>query len=288
MNYDHLYHAGSITDILKHSFLCALFDALLDHKKLHIIDTHGGAGLYDMNRPEIHKTKEAAQGVLKLISGKPETEDLRFYINLLHDFQNYMKVKFVKGRAPLAYYPGSPLIAQSLMRSSDHLSVCEMHPPVFKSLKTVMSHNAHVHLYPKDGLSFLLQQGDMPGKILALIDPPYENTKEELFCKETILSLLSKKGRDATVALWHPIKNPSRTFELYQNYRSDLMGQDVSCLVLEILWDQSFATQTLAGTGLMIFNPPLDFQVRSKYLLQDIVHTLSLQNKAQARVFNLA
>lgn len=292
MNYDHLYHAGSITDILKHSMYCALFDALsADHKKMHVIDTHGGAGAYDLARPEVQKTKEAAQGIMKLYQslkkGLSLGSDLEYYMEMVIAFQEYMS----KGgsKKTLNYYPGSPVIAHYTLRDNDRLSVCESHGPVFQQLTHHMAPSSQVALYKENGFEFLRDAARRPGYLFVCIDPPYEGTTEEVECQGAIIDLLKQKGSDTSVILWHPIKNPSRTFELYQAYQRSLKEliphKSLSCLAIEILWDQSFATSHLAGTGLLIFNAPESFQMRAQGLLQDILKGLQLGSDSKARAF---
>ena len=49
MNYRHGYHAGNFADVLKHTALCELLRLLLSKdKKLFVLDTHAGAGGYDL------------------------------------------------------------------------------------------------------------------------------------------------------------------------------------------------------------------------------------------------
>ena len=49
MNYRHGYHAGNFADVLKHLVLCELLRLLTaKDKKLFVLDTHAGAGGYDL------------------------------------------------------------------------------------------------------------------------------------------------------------------------------------------------------------------------------------------------
>ena len=49
MNYRHGYHAGNFADLLKHTALCELLRLLTaKDKKLFVLDTHAGAGGYDL------------------------------------------------------------------------------------------------------------------------------------------------------------------------------------------------------------------------------------------------
>jgi 23S rRNA (adenine2030-N6)-methyltransferase len=63
MNYRHAYHAGNHTEVFKHSVLCLL---LLELRKkpnpFAVLDTHAGAGRYDLQSPEAQRTGEAQDG----------------------------------------------------------------------------------------------------------------------------------------------------------------------------------------------------------------------------------
>ena len=106
MNYRHAYHAGNFADVLKHVVLVALLESL-KHKRAPFcyVDTHAGAGRYDLNAAEARKTGEAANGVARLMGATRLPAPLHVYLNL---------VRSLNARQPagaLGDYPGSPLIA---------------------------------------------------------------------------------------------------------------------------------------------------------------------------------
>ncbi len=60
MNYRHGYHAGNFADLLKHTALCELLRLLTaKDKKLFVLDTHAGAGGYDLAASQARRTGEA-------------------------------------------------------------------------------------------------------------------------------------------------------------------------------------------------------------------------------------
>ena len=64
MNYRHAYHAGSHTDVFKHAVLAMLLEHLRGKPKpFTVLDTHAGAGRYDLTAVEAGKTGEAADGI---------------------------------------------------------------------------------------------------------------------------------------------------------------------------------------------------------------------------------
>ena len=63
MNYSHLYHAGNFTDVLKHVVLISLIKSLLCKEKgFFYLDTHAGAGVYDLFSAAAKKNKEYELG----------------------------------------------------------------------------------------------------------------------------------------------------------------------------------------------------------------------------------
>ena len=69
MNYRHGYHAGNFADVLKHLALCELLRLLTaKDKKLFVLDTHAGAGSYDLAASLASRTREAESGIVRLMA----------------------------------------------------------------------------------------------------------------------------------------------------------------------------------------------------------------------------
>src|SRR6476661_2600110 len=59
MNYRHGYHAGNYADVLKHLVLVELLRLLTaKDKKLFVLDTHSGAGGYDLSAGLATRTRD--------------------------------------------------------------------------------------------------------------------------------------------------------------------------------------------------------------------------------------
>jgi 23S rRNA (adenine2030-N6)-methyltransferase len=109
MNYRHSFHAGNSADVVKHSLLIALVQAL-QHKEgaLTLIDTHSGCGLYDLNGDDAGRTGEATQGVVRAFA---DTNPL------LDDYRAAVQAVNAGGEPQL--YPGSPRFLAQLLRPQD-------------------------------------------------------------------------------------------------------------------------------------------------------------------------
>src|SRR5438045_1593729 len=67
MNYRHAFHAGSFADVVKHAVLARIVAHLKEKPAaFRVIDTHAGAGLYDLAGPEASRTGEWREGIGKL------------------------------------------------------------------------------------------------------------------------------------------------------------------------------------------------------------------------------
>src|SRR5471032_3354798 len=108
MNYRHAFHAGNFADVVKH---LALVSILLHLRKKEsgfaVIDTHAGRGLYDLRSEAAERTGEAANGIGRIL-GLPGSG-----AQLPPALQRYLEIVRQVGAA---VYPGSPVIAASLLR----------------------------------------------------------------------------------------------------------------------------------------------------------------------------
>ena len=51
MNYRHAFHAGNFADVVKHAVLARILHLKEKPAAFRVIDTHAGAGLYDLAGP---------------------------------------------------------------------------------------------------------------------------------------------------------------------------------------------------------------------------------------------
>ena len=125
MNYRHRFHAGNFADVVKHSLLLLLFEALGQKPSpWHYFDTHAGAGAYDLEGDDARRTGEAGGGILRLWAARdhlpPAAEELCNRVAELNPG--------LVPAAPPRYYPGSPWLAAALAREGDRLTLAELHP----------------------------------------------------------------------------------------------------------------------------------------------------------------
>ena len=70
VNYRHVFHAGSFADVFKHAVLCRILHYLRGKQApFRVIDTHAGAGLYDLTSAEASRGGEWDDGIERLLAG---------------------------------------------------------------------------------------------------------------------------------------------------------------------------------------------------------------------------
>src|SRR3954453_9865151 len=107
MNYRHAFHAGNFADVIKHAVLARIVAHLREKPAaFRVIDTHAGAGVYDIAGAEAARTGEWREGIGRLIAAKlaPAVRALlASYLDAIAAFN---------GGETLKTYPGSPALAQ--------------------------------------------------------------------------------------------------------------------------------------------------------------------------------
>lgn len=261
MNYKHVYHAGSFTDVFKHVIVFSLLK-LLQRKDnaFCYIDTHAGAGYYDLFSDFANKTKEYQGGIEKLIQHDKPPALIKEYLDDIHHINNrLLNAKF----ASLRYYPGSPLIARQLLRPHDRIIASELHPEEYQALRNTFAGDKQVAIHHTDGflgLKAFLPPNERRG--LVLIDPPYEDPDEFTRLAHT-LPVALKKWQTGIYAIWYPIKESAKVEQFYHALK-DSIQKPILAVELTIYPD---LPQHLNGSGMVIINPPFQFE----HALQDIV-----------------
>ncbi|MFM2410646.1 MAG: hypothetical protein RL481_1474 [Pseudomonadota bacterium] len=253
MNYRHSFHAGNSADVVKHSLLISLVQALqLKESALTLIDTHAGCGLYDLEGEEAGRTGEAAQGVLRAFA---DTNPL------LDEYR--AAVQAVNAAAEPHLYPGSPRFLAQLLRAQDLLILNEKHPEDVRALRGVMrGTTAAVH--ERDAYEFWLAM--LPPRTprgLVVVDPPYEQTDERARITATLAAAHRKWSHGVTV-IWYPLKDRATHWRWKEQLRK--LGIPKLLCVEHWLYD-SDQPGIYNGAGLFIVNPPYAFTQALRPLL---------------------
>ncbi len=247
MNYRHAYHAGNHADVLKHVVLALVFEHLKKKDKpFAFLDAHGGVGRYDLHGVEAGKTGEWEGGVGKLAT--PFMADVEA---LLAPYRRAVAAENPHGG--LRYYPGSPVLAAHGLRESDRILVNELHPEDAEALRREMGADRRVKTFAMDAgqavkavLPFTERRG------VVLIDPPYEQKDET---EQAITMLVEGHRRFATgvFMLWYPVKGLAFAETLVERAKTLALP---ATLQVELSVREAFEGGGLAGSGLIIINPP--------------------------------
>ncbi len=267
MNYRHIYHAGIFADVVKHVVLVELVLAMQRKDKgFCYLDTHAGIGRYDLRSVEAQKTLEHEEGILKVLKAEHAPEGLRRYLSIVEEANNALDSRLrgndvrrprEGGDPAFQFYPGSPCIAQSLLRPQDRMILNELHPEDVQTLKQEFKRDAQVSIHQRDAYEFLqavLPPAEKRG--LILIDPAYEKTDELERLLESLQKVL-KKFSNGVYAIWLPIKDQSYQ-DFYKNLKTHISQEMlIAELTLVDVPEQAFG---LIGCAMIIVNPP--FQLK--------------------------
>ena len=248
MNYRHAFHAGSFADVFKHAVLARILVHLrAKPAAFRVIDTHAGAGLYDLAGPEASRSPEWRAGIGRLF-GNPIPDAAR---PLLAPYLDVVRDLNPGGR--LALYPGSPALARAWLRPQDRLVACELEPNAAAALKRNLARDRRIRVVPIDGWTALkayVPPAERRG--LVVIDPPFEDD-EDFVRLGRGLEGAHRKWPGGTYLLWYPIKGRLEP--------AALAGMLVRSGMAKILRAELCVAATpedgpLGGCGLIIVNPP--------------------------------
>jgi 23S rRNA (adenine2030-N6)-methyltransferase len=278
MNYRHAYHAGNFADVLKHSVLALVIAHLkLKDAPFRVIDTHAGAGLYDLSGVEAGKTGEWHDGIGRLVG--PNAPPLPTPIGALLD--PYLSaVRDLNVSGMLATYPGSPRLALALMRPRDRLIANELHANDAAALASALRRDRRAKILELDAwiaLKSLLPPRERRG--LILIDPPFEQ-RDELERLTQGLREATRRFATGTYLLWYPIKDR----EKIAAFRNAVAREFPRALSVELLVRAPRDPDTLNGCGLLAINPPHTLHAKLDTLLPFLVERLAQARSASGAV----
>lgn len=200
MNYRHAFHAGNFADLLKHASLIAVLSRLLaEPAPITAVDTHAGAGLYDLAGPEAERSREARSGAVRLMS--------RDLPPVMATLRRAVEARNPAGTA-LRVYPGSPVLIAELLRPQDRLVACELRPDDHARLQAALAPaGPRARALQADGYDELTAIARRrPGRLFALIDPPFERADDYVRLARAAEETLDVVP-DARLLIWTPLKD---------------------------------------------------------------------------------
>jgi 23S rRNA (adenine2030-N6)-methyltransferase len=267
MNYRHAFHAGNFADVIKHIVLVRILIYLQDKPAaFRVIDTHAGAGIYDLTGEQAQRTGEFLTGVARVMQA-------RFSDDVLPLVMPYLDiVRAFNPPAGLETYPGSPLIARALLRPQDRLTACEVEPNARKQLIAALRRDTQARVVDLDG--WMALPAFVPPKErrgLVLLDPPYEDQDEFGRLADGFAGAFTK-WPTGSYLLWYPAKSRRATDGLARHVAAVAAGgpSPAKCLRLEFSAAPQTADSTLVSAGLLLVNPPWRLMGELKAILPEL------------------
>ncbi len=260
MNYKHAYHAGNFADVVKHILLLQLLNQYTQkNKPYYVLDAYGGSGLYSLNSDEMNKTREADKGVLALQkfvqSAQPSDipEAVALYLKQLDDARQIYD-KHV--------YPGSPWF---IAHHVDTNSGIDIRAESFEAIAdeydalNYQLYQLPIGIHHRDafeGVPAVLPPKERRG--IVLLDPPFEQEHKDFSRLVDLLTVCHKKFATGTFALWYPIKNTEAVQLFHKKMKRTGIKKQLIC---EMNVYPNDVAVGMNGTGMLIINPPYQFNV---------------------------
>lgn len=277
MNYRHAFHAGNHADVLKHTVLLALCDALLAKPAAcFALDTHAGRGLYRLDDAAASATGEALDGIGRLQQAQAPL--LRRYLQAIADCRHMHGANS---------YPGSPWLLAHALREQDRIACCELQADEAEQLTRAFAGDKRVAVYTSDGyaaIKALLPPRSGATRFargLVLIDPPYETQLAEFDTALAAMADALARWPQGMQALWYPIKQRR---SLQRFYRRAAALDCKSSLVVELLVRSDDSPLRMNGSGMLLLNPPWQIEQQLQPAVAELATALGENTGSQARI----
>ncbi|WP_404301632.1 23S rRNA (adenine(2030)-N(6))-methyltransferase RlmJ [Alicycliphilus denitrificans] len=287
-SYRHAFHAGNHADVLKHTVLIATLQHLL-HKDtaLTVLDTHAGAGLYRLDGDYAATSAESADGIGRLVPpAAPATlaAALQAYVDMVRAFN--------QGPATRVY-PGSPFIAQRLLREQDRLKLFELHPSDARALAgnvAQLEAGRQVAALAEDGFEGIKKFLPPPARrALVLCDPSYEIKSDYGRVLDLVQDGL-KRFATGVYAVWYPIIPRPEAHDLPRRLKTMANKAGKPWLHATLTVKSSKLAPAASGenqrrpglpaSGMFLINPPYTLQAALRETLPQMAELLAQDRHA--------
>ncbi|HHJ1178512.1 TPA: 23S rRNA (adenine(2030)-N(6))-methyltransferase RlmJ [Proteus mirabilis] len=245
LSYRHSFHAGNYADVLKHIVQTLIIESLKEKEKPFLyLDTHAGAGRYQLTNAHATRTGEYLEGIARLWQQEEVPELILPYLEAVGSLNTSDELR---------YYPGSPLLAAKLLREQDLLMLTELHPTDFPLLRTEFSRDKRVRVCREDGFGQLkskLPPASRRG--FALIDPPYELKQDYSAVVKGIVEGY-KRFATGTYAIWYPVVHRQQIKRMLKELEATGIRK---ILQIELAVKPDSDQLGMTASGMIVINPP--------------------------------
>lgn len=266
LSYLHSFHAGNFADVLKHLVCVHSLNYMTQKdKSIFYLDTHSGAGAFELSDNEAQKNREYENGIGKLweLDSKTLPHAVSAYVQSVAEFNTGNR---------LTHYPGSPWFAQHLLREYDRLSLFELHPREYKTLSSNFKQDRRIHISNSNGFQACLSQ--LPPKEkrgFILMDPPYEVKEDYKLVVESLVKA-HRKFATGTYALWYPVVERQRINNLEQAF---IKSGIRNIQVFEFGLTADNTSRGMTSSGMLVINPPWTLYAAMEESLSFLAKTLA-------------
>lgn len=264
LSYRHGFHAGNFADVLKHSLITLVINALKQKEKPFVyIDTHAGAGKYSFKSEFAQKTGEYQQGIARIWGQTQVPAEIKDYL---------AAVRAENTGRQLVRYPGSPQLVRRLIRDQDRLQLSELHGSDFESLQQLFAGDKHVNVAQEDGLERLSKKlPPIQKRGFILIDPSYE-VKSDYSKVVEALQIAHRHFATGIYGLWYPVIERQMTERMLQQLQQTGIPKQLRiehCVVAD------GSQRGMTGSGMILINPPWTLSKQVEVLLPWINQVLT-------------
>jgi 23S rRNA (adenine2030-N6)-methyltransferase len=312
LSYRHAYHAGSASDVFKHASLLCLVRLRVDALRrehgaaaqLALIDTHSGAGAYDLGAGGLaDKLREHRGGVARLLDAVERKHgalqrcpDALELARLAREWDKKARTTTDKGLG-LQHYPGSPLLALAFARRACGLpgpaALFELH----SSDHPLLASNVRRAGWPRPGEPVEVRRADgfvaapaavqelsARGCFVSLLcDPAYELPSEYARAEQLLRALAQNRNVNMQAALWYPrLRHRTEAEAMLARLRALCRRKQLpwASLVMDTESAQG-GPRGLYGSGLFVAGTPPGFAREANKLLPALIDVLSTHPEAR-------
>jgi len=288
-SYRHAFHAGNHADVLKHMTLVAILQYMGQKETgFTVVDTHAGAGVYRLDQEHARTSAESDAGIFRLIAaveaaqagGQPVPEPVLDYMQQVRSFNS--------GKT-LRTYPGSPWIAQALLRPQDRLKLFEVHPTDARLLDrqvAELGRGRQIEVLRRNGFEGLKSLLPTPTRRgLVLMDPSYELKTDYAAVVDCIEEAL-KRFPTGSYAVWYPVIGRPEAHALARKLKamSQRLGRSWVQAELNVGLTptegkstevaQGRAQTSMRASGMHVINPPFTLAAQLREALPFVTQAL--------------
>jgi len=263
LSYRHSFHAGNHADVLKHTVQSLIIESLKEKDKPFLyLDTHAGAGRYQLSGEHAERTGEYLEGIARIWQRDDIPEELAAYMSVVGHFNR---------NENLRYYPGSPLIARQLLREEDKLQLTELHPSDFPLLRSEFQKDDRTRVSRADGYQQLKAQlPPLSRRGFILMDPPYELTTDY---QDVVKGIQEgyKRFATGTYALWYPVVMRQQIKKMLRDLEATGIRR---ILQIELGVRPDSDQRGMTASGMIVINPPWKLEQQMKNVLPWLLKVL--------------